>query len=71
VLWIYVLPRFGGYHIRQEVISLPFGANTHRLVKVKNSEVAAWDKVHDIKGNLISEDANDNSDSLPVNDFKL
>ena len=71
VIWIYVLPHFGGYQIRQEVIPLPFGANTHRLVKVKNGDVAAWDNVHDLKGNLISEDTSENLGSLPMNDSKL
>ncbi|MCJ1384114.1 hypothetical protein MMC17_007230 [Xylographa soralifera] len=71
VLWIYILPRFGHYQIRQEVVPLPFGANTHRLVKVKDTEVAAWDRVHDLKGNMISEEAISHSDSLIMNDLKL
>ncbi|MCJ1432071.1 hypothetical protein MMC27_001427 [Xylographa pallens] len=71
VLWIYVLPRFGNYQIRQEVVPLPFGANTHRLVRVKNSEMATWDETHDAKGNLISEEVISHSDSPVISDLKL
>ena len=60
IFWIYVLPRLGGYHIRQEIIPLDFGANTHRLVKVKDGDRAEWDETHDVKGNRVSFDADSN-----------
>ncbi|KAH6677165.1 amino acid permease-domain-containing protein [Halenospora varia] len=48
--WVYVLPKFGGYKICQEVIDLDNGATTHRLVKVKNEDLARWDETHDAVG---------------------
>ena len=63
---MYVRPYFGGYTIRQETIYLDDeGANTHRLVKVPDSEVAAWDATHDPTGRVIGEnvDRSANSDS--------
>ena len=71
ILWIFVLPRLGGYHIRQEIIPLAFGANTHQLVKVKNNDLAAWDEIHDIKGNRISQDGHYKSGELPEKDIKV
>ncbi|KAL1983485.1 hypothetical protein VTN96DRAFT_10306 [Rasamsonia emersonii] len=52
VVWIYLLPKWYNYQIRQEVLVLEDGSNTHRLVKVPNEEVAAWDEEHDVEGNL-------------------
>jgi hypothetical protein len=50
VAWIYVLPKLGGYTVRQEIIGLEGGAQTHRLVKVPNAELQAWDEAHDATG---------------------
>ncbi|CAG9941801.1 unnamed protein product [Clonostachys rosea f. rosea IK726] len=53
VLWIFVLPKYGGYKIRSEMVALEDGAaKTHRLVKVKNEDVEEWDNVHDEAGHL-------------------
>ena len=53
---MYVLPYLGKYSIRQETIYLDGeGTNTHRLVKVPNGEVAAWDVAHDPTGKAIDE----------------
>jgi hypothetical protein len=53
---MYVLPHFGNYTVRQELIYLDGeGTNTHTLVKVPNDEVAAWDALHDPTGKLIDE----------------
>ncbi|KAK7709098.1 hypothetical protein SLS57_008824 [Botryosphaeria dothidea] len=51
IMWIYLLPRWGGYKMRQRVLQLPDGAITHELVKVPNAEVAKWDEEHDTLGN--------------------
>lgn len=51
--WISILPRFGGYRIRQEVLEVDAnGASAHRLIKIPNSELAAWDREHDVTGRL-------------------
>ncbi|EPE28870.1 hypothetical protein GLAREA_00028 [Glarea lozoyensis ATCC 20868] len=53
-VWVYILPKIGGYAIRQEVLTLDNGATTHRLVKVPNGKVAAWDETHDPLGRDLS-----------------
>ncbi|KAI9692575.1 MAG: hypothetical protein M1822_006806 [Bathelium mastoideum] len=45
---------FGGYQIRQESLALGDGAATHRLVKVKNEDLAAWDENHDAVGRKLA-----------------
>jgi amino acid transporter len=55
VAWIFVLPRWGGYRIRQELVVLEGeGAKTHRLVKVKLAELESWDREHDVVGQRIT-----------------
>ncbi|OJD31604.1 high-affinity methionine permease [Diplodia corticola] len=52
-VWIYLLPRLGGYEMRQRVVQLPDGAVTHELVRVvKGEELARWDAEHDALGNV-------------------
>jgi hypothetical protein len=54
VVWMYVLPHFGKYTVRQETIFLDNeGTNTHRLVRVPNHELTAWDAAHDATGKVI------------------
>lgn len=53
VLWAYIIPRFKGYTLRQELISLEGGAQSNRLKKVPNAELAEWDATHDATGRLI------------------
>ncbi|KAG6837243.1 hypothetical protein H0H93_012638 [Arthromyces matolae] len=53
VLYIHILPKLGGYKIRQLVEKLDDGAMTNRLVKVLNSELAEWDATHDEHGEVI------------------
>lgn len=50
ITWVYVLPKVGGYQLRQEVIVLEGGAQTHSLIKVPVGELAAWDATHDATG---------------------
>ena len=52
-LWIYVLPKLKGYHIRQIVIVLENGAQAHQIVKVPNEEIEQWDATHDAVGREI------------------
>jgi hypothetical protein len=54
-VWVYVLPRFGKYAIRQELLVLPGeSAKVHRLIKVPKSELEDWDATHDVLGNKLS-----------------
>jgi hypothetical protein len=49
-----VLPRWGNYTIRSQVVNVDDnGANTHRLLRVPNAEVADWDANHDELGRAI------------------
>ncbi|KAI1195208.1 high-affinity methionine permease [Nemania serpens] len=53
VVWMYVIPKFGGYQLRPEVLHVDdHGAVTHQLVKVPLDEVEAWDREHDEAGRL-------------------
>jgi amino acid transporter len=54
VAWIFVLPKWGGYRIRQELVVLDGEqAKTHRLVKVKLAELESWDREHDVLGHRV------------------
>ncbi|KFZ13115.1 hypothetical protein V501_03868 [Pseudogymnoascus sp. VKM F-4519 (FW-2642)] len=53
-VWTHFLPRRGNYALRQTVIVLDSGAQTHKLNKVPNSELAEWDARHDVIGKEIS-----------------
>ncbi|KAI8954330.1 high-affinity methionine permease [Xylaria longipes] len=53
VIWMYILPKSGGYQLRPEILNVGNqGANTHRLVKVPLGEVDEWDSEHDEAGRL-------------------
>lgn len=52
-----MLPRFGSYKIRQEVIVLDNGAQTHSLVKIPLSELATWEATHDAAGRKFHTDS--------------
>lgn len=53
VFWMHLLPKWKGYQIRTEITNVDDnGANTHRLVRIPNAEVAKWDEEHDEAGNL-------------------
>lgn len=49
-LWIYLIPKLKGYRIRQEVLILEDGAQSHKVVKVPVAELADWDATHDATG---------------------
>ncbi|KAH7325570.1 amino acid permease-domain-containing protein [Stachybotrys elegans] len=49
--WMVLLPRWGSYTIRSQVLNVDDnGANTHRLLRVPNAELAEWDATHDELG---------------------
>lgn len=53
--WIYVLPHFGKYKIRQELLVLDDEtAKAHRLVRVPLAELATWDAEHDEVGRRVA-----------------
>lgn len=53
VIWMYLLPKWGGYRLRPEILSVENeGANTHKLVKVPLEELNNWDNNHDEAGRL-------------------
>ncbi|TDZ27697.1 High-affinity methionine permease [Colletotrichum spinosum] len=49
-LWIFVVPKARGYRIRQQVLELADGAQSHELVKVPVAELGDWDAAHDNAG---------------------
>ncbi|KAK0642550.1 High-affinity methionine permease [Lasiodiplodia hormozganensis] len=53
-IWIYVLPRFGGYAMRQKLVVLEDGAVMHKIVKVPKDQLAEWDANHDVSGRSIT-----------------
>jgi len=52
--WIYILPKLRGYRIRQEILQLDDGAQSHKLVKVPISDLQEWDSQHDALGRQLS-----------------
>jgi hypothetical protein len=53
VFWMIILPKLGKYQIRPEtLVSDRDGSVTHKLKKVKNTDVQEWDRTHDEAGNL-------------------
>lgn len=49
-LWISAIPKFRGYRIRQEVLRLEDGAQSHKLIKVPVTDLVEWDASHDAVG---------------------
>lgn len=64
-LWIYVLPKLRKYSVRQIVIVLENGEQTHKIVKVPNVEVAQWDATHDAVGREIGGTASERPSERP------
>lgn len=54
-LWISVIPKLRGYRIRQEVLRLEDGAQSHKLVKVPVAKLAEWDATHDAVGRPLND----------------
>ncbi|KAG0156140.1 hypothetical protein PDIDSM_3316 [Penicillium digitatum] len=51
--WAFLIPKWKGYKLRQEQLSLDGGVQSNRLKKVPNDEVAEWDATHDAAGRII------------------
>jgi len=69
VIWIYILPYFKGYEIRQVLLLLSDETSkAHRLVKAPKAELEAWDREHDVLGQRIpsSGDSGQRSDSEAI-----
>lgn len=47
-----MIPKWKGYGLRQEVIKLDNGAQTHLIKKIPNEELAEFDATHDATGRL-------------------
>lgn len=62
-VWKYVLPRFGGYRLRQEVLVLDNGAQSHQIIKIPIGELAQWDATHDVVGRPLEDYGSDSKDS--------
>ncbi|KAH6633472.1 amino acid permease-domain-containing protein [Boeremia exigua] len=60
--WLYVLPNFRGYRIRQGIITLDSGAKTHKLFKVPVGELSAWDATHDALGRELNDAGSSDQD---------
>ena len=55
-IWIHVLPYFGHYQIRQELVVLDDETSkVNCLVKVPTAELEEWDATHDVLGQNIEE----------------
>ncbi|KZL85731.1 high-affinity methionine permease [Colletotrichum incanum] len=52
-LWAFLIPKWRGYKLRQELISLDDGAQSNRLQKIPNAKVDEWDATHDSAGRLL------------------
>ncbi|KKY32048.1 putative high affinity methionine permease [Diaporthe ampelina] len=50
--WAKLIPQWKGYQLRQEVIKLDNGAQTHEIKRVPNDELAEFDATHDAAGRL-------------------
>ena len=53
-LWTWAIPHLRGYRLRQEIVDLGNGAQSHRLVKVKIQDLPEWDSTHDAAGGRLS-----------------
>ncbi|KAK2038070.1 high-affinity methionine permease [Colletotrichum somersetense] len=54
-LWIYAVPKLKGYEIRQQVLELADGAQSHKLIKVPVTKLAEWDATHDQVGRSLQQ----------------
>ncbi|KAJ5984598.1 amino acid transporter [Penicillium waksmanii] len=53
-LWAFLLPKWKGYKLRQELIHLDDGAQSNQLRKVPNENLAEWDASHDAAGRAVA-----------------
>ncbi|KAK2770086.1 high affinity methionine permease [Colletotrichum kahawae] len=63
--WAFLIPKWKGYKLRQELISFEDGAQSNQLRKVPYADVAEWDATHDAAGRIIN---NTSVTEAPVQD---
>ncbi|KAJ5166775.1 uncharacterized protein N7482_005556 [Penicillium canariense] len=51
-VWVWLIPKWGNYQLRQTILHDDNGTTAHNLVKVPNEEVESWDLKYDIAGRL-------------------
>ena len=70
-LWIHGIPRWRGYRIRQETVSLADGGSlTHRLVQVPINQLDEWDRTHDPLGRDLDHGVESGSNSEGITSIK-
>jgi hypothetical protein len=52
-LWLYALPKWGKYKVKQEVVVLEDGSSTNSLVKVALNDLEKWEQKHDEAGRAV------------------
>ncbi|KAF7556129.1 hypothetical protein G7Z17_g1676 [Cylindrodendrum hubeiense] len=52
-VWAFLLPNWKGYKLRQELVVLDDGAQSHQLRKVPLADLVEWDAEHDLAGRRI------------------
>ncbi|KAH9242449.1 hypothetical protein K456DRAFT_1716171 [Colletotrichum gloeosporioides 23] len=52
--WAFLIPKWKGYKLRQELIGFEDGAQSNQLRKVPYADVAEWDATHDAAGRIIN-----------------
>lgn len=58
-VWAIVLPKWRDYSLRQELVTLDDGAQTHQLRKIRNSRIVEWDASHDAAGRAVGSSSKD------------
>lgn len=65
-VWIWLLPKIGGYQVRQEVLILDHGAQSQVLTKVPLAELALWDETHDTTGRRLDDGSDGSVEQIGV-----
>lgn len=55
LVWAYLLPKWKGYSLRQELIELDDGAQSYLLRRVPYADLPEWDATHDATGRLLEQ----------------
>ena len=61
--WTWIIPHWRGYRLRQELLDLGNGVQSHRLVKVKIQDLPEWDSTHDAAGGILNSSAGSENDA--------
>ncbi|KAF6807388.1 high-affinity methionine permease [Colletotrichum sojae] len=56
-IWAVQIPKWRGYELRQELVDLGDGAQSHHLRKIPYDQVAEWDATHDASGREVASSA--------------